>query len=77
LFHADGWTDVRELIVTFRSFAKAPKKQSDEKLETRPNVKVFNRIATEELRETRRVWTHSWNRDCNGTELWTTRKVIR
>jgi hypothetical protein len=51
LFHADGLSDVAELIVTFLNFAKAPKEESNEKLETRPNTKVFNRIGTEELRE--------------------------
>ena len=26
LFHVDGWTDMKKLIVAFRNFAKAPKK---------------------------------------------------
>jgi len=25
LFHADGWTDMKKLIVAFRNFANAPK----------------------------------------------------
>jgi hypothetical protein len=47
----DGWTNVTELLVTFRSFAKAPKNENNEKLETRPNTEVFNRTGTEKLRE--------------------------
>ena len=27
LFHADRWTDMTKLIVTFRNFANAPKEQ--------------------------------------------------
>jgi hypothetical protein len=28
LFHADGRTDIKELLVAFRNFANAPKKRS-------------------------------------------------
>jgi hypothetical protein len=31
IFHADGWTGVTKLIVTFRDFAKAPKTEDDRK----------------------------------------------
>ena len=55
MFRVDGWTNVTELLVTFRSFAKATKNEGSEKLETRHNTKVFNRIGTEILRETRSV----------------------
>ena len=55
MFHADGWTGVTELTVTFRSFAKTPKNESDEKLEKRPNTNVFNGTGAEEVRETSRV----------------------
>jgi phosphoserine phosphatase len=45
LFHTDGQTDMKMLIVAFRSFAKAPKREREKEREREGgNIKLLKAI---------------------------------
>ena len=48
LFHADGRTDMTNLIITFRNFASAPKNRKRCETTTSPNLFVTTACATKD-----------------------------